>query len=96
MTITLTLRPDHMKEGRITSCNEDPLALAIKEYLRDYSSPRDIVAVGDDEVFLSYKGKDWISYFDVLGLYKFSTPGKSRQVRLNFRNIPIPSSKIDI
>jgi len=95
MTITLTLRPDHMKEGRIISCNEDPLALAIKEYLRDYSPPRDIVAVGDDEVFLAYKGKDWIAYFDVKVLYRTSTPGKSRQVRLSFKNIPATSKTQD-
>lgn len=79
-----------MKEGRVTSCNEDPLCLAIKEYLRDYSSPRDMVSIGDDSVFLAYKGKNWICYYDILNLYKHTTY-KSRSIRLVFKNIPPPT-----
>jgi hypothetical protein len=69
------------------SCNEDPLALAIKETLGDYTCPRDIVAVGDDEIFLAYKGVNYITYFDVKRLYK-STTDKARSVRLKFEVIP--------
>jgi hypothetical protein len=82
----ITLRPDHFDMGRMNSCNEDPLALAIKEKLGDgYISPRDMVAVGDDEVYLAIGEKHWLAEYDVLALYRTSSPGKSRQVKLDFK-----------
>ena len=82
-----------MASGRMESCNEDPLALAIKEALGDYSCPRDIVAVGNDEVYLAYKGVNYITYFDVKGLYE-STTNKARSVRLKFKIIPSTTDEL--
>ena len=86
MILTIILRPDHMRDGKITSTNEDPLALAIKEKLGDgYKSPRDIVAIGDDEVYLAIGGKHWVAKYDILMLYRTTSPEKSRQVKLDFK-----------
>ena len=75
-----------MVDGKIHSTNEDPLALSIKEKLGDqYKSPRDLVAVGDDEVYLAIQGKHWLAQYDVDTLYRTSSPGKSRQIRLDFK-----------
>lgn len=86
MIMLITLRPDHFDSGRIHSSNEDPLALSIKEKLGDlYKSPRDIVAVGDNEVYLSIDGKHYTAQYDIDMLYRTSSPGKSRQVKLDFK-----------
>ena len=86
MILTIILRPDHFESGKIHSTNEDPLALAIKEKLGDgYKSPRDMVAVGDDEVYLAIGGKHYTASYDILALYRTSSPGKSRQVKLDFK-----------
>jgi len=80
------LRPDHMHDGKMNSTNEDPLALAIKEKLGDqYKSPRDIVAVGDNEVYLAIEGKHYTAQYDIDMLYRTSSPNKSRQVKLDFK-----------
>jgi len=86
MIMLITLRPDHFQSGNIKSTNEDPLALAIKEKLGDlYKSPRDMVAVGDDEVYLSIEGKHYTAKYDIDMLYRTSSPNKSRQVKLDFK-----------
>jgi hypothetical protein len=72
-----------MRDGKISSTNEDPLALAIKEHLGDYKFP-DIVAIGDDDIYLHYKGKSWISFYDVLALYR-TTSNQPRSIRLKFQ-----------
>jgi hypothetical protein len=86
MIMLITLRPDHFDAGKLSSTNEDPLALSIKEKLGDlYKSPRDMVAVGDDEVYLAIGGKHYTASYDILALYRTSSPGKSRQVKLDFK-----------
>lgn len=84
MLLKIILRQDHMSEGKISSTNEDPLSLAIKEFLRDYTPPRDIVAVGDNEIYLDYKGEKWIAKYDIAKLYR-TTEDKSRTVKLDFK-----------
>ena len=90
MTLIIIVRPDHMQEGRISSCNESPLALAIKEKLGDYTVPRDFVSEGGETVFLSCKGKNWIAKFDSVAFYK-NTWNKARSVKLDFKPYELTS-----
>ena len=84
MKLEITITPTHYQEGRPDSINEDPLALAIKEKLGDYTVIRDFVSVGETEIFLHYKGSFYLSKFNGPKFYK----EKPEQYRIEFTRVP--------
>jgi hypothetical protein len=65
----------------------DPIALALKERLELKPLQGDLVAVGEDEIFLAQNNKSYIAYYD---LEKFYTPqpgSKPRVISLKFQEV---------
>jgi len=90
MIMNLTITSEHIKEGNSRSTCDDPIAIAIKEKLSDYTLVRDIVAVGDNEIFLSHRGVNYIALFNGNTFYRYLEPGS--KITLNF--IPLGEKEL--
>lgn len=86
MVITFLVREDHFKEGDILSTMNDPVALALKERLELKLLLGDLVAVGEDEVFLVKENKSYLAYYNFEKFYT-PQPGKFRSLTLKFRQV---------
>lgn len=86
MVVTFLVRDDHFKEGDILSTMNDPVALALKERLDLSSLKGDLVAVGEDEVFLVRDNKCYLANYNFEKFYT-PQPGKFRTLTLKFREV---------
>lgn len=86
MVITFLVREDHFKEGDIFSTMNDPVALALKERLELSPLKGELVAVGEDEVFLVKEGKSYLANYNFERFYT-PQPGKFRTLTLKFKEI---------
>lgn len=75
LDLNITVTEDHYSRGKIESIEEDPIALALKEQkLPDYKLIRDYVSVGITEIFLAYKGFNYIAAIEVDKLHSQPRP----------------------
>jgi hypothetical protein len=64
----------------------DPIALALKERL-ELKAPEDLVAVGEDEIFLIRGGKSYLAYYDLEKFYTPQPSSKPRVISLKFQEV---------
>jgi hypothetical protein len=81
--VNLLVQPYHYKEGDLNSSFKDPLALALKEKLELDIFKEEIVAVGDEEIFLVRGNHSYICEFDV-NAFHGRTQDRPRSLTLKF------------
>jgi hypothetical protein len=86
MVVTFLVQPYHFQQGNILSTMNDPIALALKERLELNIFKEDLVAVGEDEIFLHKDGKSYVAHYDVEKFYD-PQPQKPRTLTLKFREV---------
>jgi hypothetical protein len=86
LLLKLEITDDHFRRGNLRSVMNDPIGLAIREHY-DLRIPPEVVAIGDDEVFLSrlIDGKlhHFEATYDVKGFYLL--PNRPKVITLSFR-----------
>jgi hypothetical protein len=89
LVLQLAVNPEHSLEGDRSSVG-NPIALAIIDRLalKITGQDADLVAVGDDEIYLYYQGKSYTCEFDAKKFHSQRPTLKPRVITLRFKHVP--------
>lgn len=85
--LKLEITDDHFRRGNLRSVMNDPIGLAIREHYK-LQIPPEVVAIGDEEIFVSRKESDgrlhhYVADFDVKSYYL--SQDRPKVITLSFR-----------